>query len=325
MNFSEFFPAIKFIGETINKYRTPKIVGFNITNLKNKIINSLYEEEASEEYCHKTISHSLIIENPSDREIVIDSIELSNVKVDSSYSFSDIKFHCGLNQENQNFKIFIFNNGNRQSTQKIYTVRINRKVHDSSEQRIEEVSNNIDSLKGGDIRNLINLKLKKLQQYFDDSHGQILEFQVFCDDKKVYENVLLFDESSKTFHVALGGGPGESQIAKNYFSLVKPYNSNYKLPINENIPAGENSICFDILIDATCQLSYDINVRYRGKVVKPIENIILSNSVNIREYYYKDKSLYKGLAGSIYYYCEKHEFLDSEFREVKRLEKDLLA
>lgn len=320
MNFSDLFLAFEFI----NKYKSPKIIGFNITNLKNKTINSLYEEEASEEYCHKTINHSLIIENPSDREIVIDSIELSNVKVDSSYSFSDIKFHCGLNQEKQNFKIFIFNNGNQQSAQKIYTVRINRKAHGSSEQRIEEVSKNIDSLKGGDIRNMINLKLKKLQQYFDGSHGQTLEFQVFCDNKKVYENVLLFDESSKTFCVALGGGPGKTQIAKHYFRLVKPYNSNYKIPINENISAGENSIYFDILIDTTCQLSYDINVRYRGKVVKPIENIILSSSVNIREYYYKDTS-YKGLAGSIYYYCEKHGFLNSNFREVERLEKDLLS
>ena len=82
---------------------------------------------------------------------------------------------------------------------------------------------------------------------------------------------------------------------------------------------------FYTLVLQKCLTRSDINVRYRGKVVKPIENIILSNSVNIREYYYKDKSLYKGLAGSIYYYCEKHEFLDSEFREVKRLEKDLLA
>lgn len=325
MNFSKLVSNLEFFDKIITKFRTPQIIGFNITNLKSKVINSLYEEETSEEYCNKKISHSLIIENPFDKEIVIDSIELTNVKVDLSYSFSDIKFHCGLNQEKQNFKIFIFNNGNQQSIQKRYIVRIIRKVHGSSEQKIEEVPKNIDSLKGGDIRNLINLKLKNLLQHFDDSHGQILKIQVFCDDKKVYENVLLFDEGSKIFCVALGGGPEEATIAKNYFSLVKPYNSNYKLPINERISVGESSIYFDILIDTTCQLTYDVNLMYRGKLVKSIENIILSNSVNVREYYYKDKSLYKGLAGSIYYYCEKHGFLNSEFREVERWDKDLLA
>ncbi|MBF0775404.1 hypothetical protein BVE84_06820 [Streptococcus azizii] len=160
--------------------KNPTVTGLNITNLREKILNILYEWESSEEYCYDKIVHNLIIQNNSKNNIVIDRIELTNVQVDKTYSYSDLKFHCGLDAEKQNFKIIAFNNGNYTILEDNYSIYIDRILPGQEKINLFNEIKKLSDLNGGDIECLLNEELEnRILPLFDDSNNQILEFDIF--------------------------------------------------------------------------------------------------------------------------------------------------
>lgn len=136
--------------------------------------------------------------------------------------------------------------------------------------------------------------------------------------------VLVFDSRNKKFVISLGADLQQSKLNKNYIEIIKPYKSNYILPVNEEIQVGEFSVSSDILIYETCQLTYDIKVFYCDKELQHVSYATKSNSINIRIPYYKDVSLYKGLSGSVYVFCEKYNVLKSNYSELKMFDNSII-
>lgn len=325
LNIKGIYEIANIIKNVIPK--SPTVVGFNIKNLRSKKLNSLYELVDVEDHCSNVVVHSLKINNPSKSKIVIDRVELVNVEVDTTYSFSDVKFQCGLNHEEQNFKIFIFNNGNLKCSDLVYKIHIYRSYPgiEGGKQFLSETVKRFQGINGGDIESLIDENLIEKIKYFDCSSNQLLEFEVYNESNvKLYEMSLVFNEQERIFCTSLGGERMVNDSSKNYCELRKPYRNIYMIPINTEINYGESMINFEIRIFQTCQLKYDINVIYREGILKPIANLVLSNSVNIRIPYYKNESLYKGLGGNIYYYCVSNNILKSNFEEVKKFGRNIL-
>ncbi|MET3558780.1 hypothetical protein ABID29_001908 [Streptococcus rupicaprae] len=176
----------------------------------------------------------------------------------------------------------------------VYKIQIYRSYPEleGGKQLLSENKKSIQCINGGDIENLIDENLIDWLNDFDDSSNQLLEFEVYNESNdKIYEMILLFNEQERVFCTPLGADRDVEDSTKNYCELRKAYRNTYTIPINTVIESGESIINFEIRIFQTCQLKYDINVIYKEEIMKPVGNLVLSNSVNIRLPYYKDRSL----------------------------------
>lgn len=72
-----------------------------------------------------------------------------------------MKFQCGLNHEEQNFKIFIFNNGNLKCSDLVYKIHIYRSYPgiEGGKQFLSETVKRFQGINGGDIESLIDENL----------------------------------------------------------------------------------------------------------------------------------------------------------------------
>lgn len=174
---------------------------------------------------------------------------MTNVQIDTTYSYLDLRFHYGLDTEKQNFKIFAFNNGNLPIIENNYLIYINRILLGLEKNNLFSEIKKIFKLNGGDIENKLNEDLDgRILPLFDSSDHQILEFEVFNSAKiKIYEMVLGFDSQNRKFVTNLGAGPQQPTWSKNYVELLRPYKSNYIIHVNEEIQVGESCFPFDIL------------------------------------------------------------------------------
>lgn len=324
MSFQDIIGGINFLKDFLS---SPKIVGFNTENIVDEVLDSKYILQHSEMHCFNLIRNNILIDNKKDHDIIIEKITLTNVKVDETYTFADLRFHCGLDMANQVFQAFVFNNGNRSLWEEEYKVQFFKQVLQGENQLIKEYKHNISSLKRGEIERVANEDLNRsiLINSFDNSKDQLLVLKI--SDKscnEIYEMVIPYNEKDKIFCTNLGKGVGEENYKEQYFEIINPYETEYSMLINKKIPEGESKISFNIFVDKTCQLTYDVEIFYKGKAIKNISNVSMSHSTNIRIPCYKDISLYKGLGGNIYTFCYSKNLPKTNYEEVEKHGKEIL-
>ena len=308
----------------LSKFKKVKIKRIDVRNVP-KRFNGVELAIFQNDGAYKNyIENELVIENSKD-DLLIQNLVVDNISV-SDYFYEDIVIQNGFDMLTQNLDFVIFNNGNKESSLKNYQVKIHYLNKENEKDKIifkTEVESG--NLSGGDIKTLFSKKLTdhSIVKFFSNSlpdYKQSIRIELVNMESQEIESEteISYLSSEKRFVRNLGGAGKPDRTLTPTIELLFPYNQDcFDFSINQRLVKGDNTLRFNILIDAPCSIKYNVKL-FRNK--KMLSNFS-SDLIEIQFSKYRLVSPYKD---ELYHYLHDEKIESSNFEEVKLRKPELL-
>jgi hypothetical protein len=308
----------------ISKFTKVKIKRIDVRNVPKRfdgVESAIFQNQGE---LKNYIENELVVEN-SKENLLIDNLVVDNISV-NSYLYEDIMIQNGFDNFSQDIDFVIFNNGNKNSSLRNYQVKGHYLNKENGKDKIIFKSElEVDSLSGGEIKKIFSRKLS--------DHSIVKSFSNNVPDYKQSIRIELINKlnqeieseieipylsSEKRFFRNLGGGCKLDRTLIPIIELLSPYTQSvFNFPINHHLEKGENTLRFNILVDAPCFINYNVKLVRNNKIIAEFSR----NSIKVQFPKYSLTSSYKD---ELYHYLHDEKLESSNFEEVKLIKPSLI-
>lgn len=300
----------------LSKFKKVKIKRIDVRNVP-KRFNGVELAIFQNDGAYKNyIENELVIENSND-DLVIQNLVVDNISV-NDYFYEDIVIQNGFDVLTQDLDFVIFNNGNKENSLKNYQVKIHYLNKENEKDKIilkSEVESG--SLSGGDIKILFSKKLTdhNIVKFFSNSlpdYKQSIRIELVNKENQEIESEteIPYLSSEKRFVRNLGGAVFCDRTLTPIIELLSPYSQDcFNFSINQRLIKGDNTLRFNILIDAPCSIKYNVKLFRNKKMLSAFS----SDLIEIQFPKYRLLSSYKD---ELYHYLHDEKLKSSNFKEV---------
>lgn len=324
-----FLIIIGFIGHLItklliSKFRKVKIKRIDVRNVPKRVDGLELPIFQNQGELKNYIENELVIEN-SKENLLIDNLVVDNISV-NSYLYEDIMIQNGFDSFSQDIVFVIFNNGNKNSSLRNYQVKGHYLNNENGKDKIIFKSElKADNLSGGEIKKIFSRKLTdhSIVKFFSNNvpdNKQSIKIELINNLNQEIESEIEIPylSSEKRFVRNLGGGGKLDRTLIPIIELLSPYTQSvFDFPINHHLEKGENTLRFNILVDAPCFINYNVKLVRNNKIIAECSR----NSIKIQFPKYSLTSSYKD---ELYHYLHDEKLESSNFEEVKLRNPKLL-
>ena len=317
-----FLIIIGFIGHLItklliSKFRKVKIKRIDVRNVPKRVDGLELPIFQNQGELKNYIENELVIEN-SKENLLIDNLVVDNISV-NSYLYEDIMIQNGFDSFSQDIVFVIFNNGNKNSSLRNYQVKGHYLNNENGKDKIIFKSElKADNLSGGEIKKIFSRKLTdhSIVKFFSNNvpdNKQSIKIELINNLNQEIESEIEIPylSSEKRFVRNLGGGGKLDRTLIPIIELLSPYTQSvFDFPINHHLEKGENTLRFNILVDAPCFINYNVKLVRNNKIIAECSR----NSIKIQFPKYSLTSSYKD---ELYHYLHDEKLESSNFEEVK--------
>lgn len=308
----------------LSKFRKVKIKRIDVRNVpkrSNGVELPIFQNQG---VLKNYIENELVIENSKDN-LLIHNLVVDNISV-SDYFYEDITIQNGFDNLSQDIDFVIFNNGNKNSSLRNYQVKIHYLNKENGKDKVifkSELETN--NLSGGDIKKLFSKKLTdhSIVKFFSNNvpdYKQSIRIELINKANQEIESEIEIPylSSEKSFVRNLGGGWKPDRILTPIIELLSPYTlADFDFSINHHLEKGEDTLRFNILVDAPCFIKYNVKLIRNNKILAELS----SNLIKIQFPKYSLTSSYKD---ELYHYLHDEKLESSDFEEVKLRKPKLL-
>ena len=311
----------KIVFSKFKKVKIKRIDLRNVPKLSNGVESPIFQNQG---VLKNYIENELVIENSKDN-LLIHNLVVDNISV-SDYLYEDITIQNGFDNLSQDIDFVIFNNGNKNSSLRNYQVKGHYLNKENGKDKII-FSSDIETgnLSGGDIKKIFSKRLTdhSIIKFFHNNVPdckQLIRIELINKVNQEIENVIEipYFSSEKCFLRNLGGGWKPDRTLTPIIELLSPYTTDsFDFSINHHLEKGENTLRFNILVDAPCVIKYNVKLIRNNKILDEFS----SNSITIQFPKYSLTSSYKD---ELYHYLHDEKLESSDFEEVKLRKPKLL-
>lgn len=308
----------------MSKFRKVKIKRIDIRNVPKRfdgVESAIFQNQGE---LKNYIENELVVEN-SKENLLIDNLVVDNISV-NSYLYEDILIQNGFDNSSQDIDFVIFNNGNKNSSLRNYQVKghyLNKE--NGKDKIIFESELEVDNLSGGEIKKIFSRKLSdhSIVKFFSNNvsdYKQSIRIELINKLNQEIESEIEISylSSEKRFVRNLGGGCKLDRTLIPIIELLSPYTQSvFNFPINHHLEKGENTLRFNILVDAPCFINYNVKLVRNKKIIAELSR----NSIKVQFPKYSLTSSYKD---ELYHYLHDEKLESSNFEEVKLRKPKLL-
>jgi|GEM_PF-6110458 len=277
------------------------------------------------------IENDLVINNVKSSKISVNRISIKNVKVDTNYKYEDIRVHFGFDRQKQIFSAYAFNNGNKTVSKK-FRIVVTKEILGSQDKKdiiqIFDKEYTPKAFREGDIKTIVNQNLKSsniLSMFSSQEKNQLIHFKISEDKNVVVDESILYDETSGDFFQNKGSiEASNDKLDRVVFELKFPYKSSYTEETLKTLPTGKSILSFNILLDKTAYLDYDIELRCDSDKTITTQKVKLHQRHLIRVPVYNIKNNISGLDGEIYLFATENNISETSLEQVKIIDRDLI-
>lgn len=319
-----FLIIIGIIGYVIEKFRKVKIKRIDVRNVPKRVNGLELAIFQNQGELKNYIENELVIEN-SKENLLIDNLVVDNISV-NSYLYEDIMIQNGFDNVSQDIDFVIFNNGNKNSSLRNYQVKVHYLNNENGKDKIIFKSElEVDNLSGGEIKKIFSIKLTdhSIAKFFSNNipdYKQSIRIELInkLNQKIESEIEIPYLSSEERFNRSLGGECKLDRTLTPIIELLSPYTQDvFNFPINHHLEKGENTLRFNILVDAPCFINYNVKLVRNNKIIAEFSR----NSIKIQFPKYSLTSSYKD---ELYHYLHDEKLESSNFEEVKLRKPKLL-
>lgn len=301
----------------ISKFRKVKIKRIDVRNVPKRFDGGESAIFQNQGELKNYIENELVIENSKDK-LLIDNLVVDNISV-NSYFYEDITIQNGFDNFSQDIDFVIFNNGNMSSSLRNYQVKVHYLNKENGKDKLIFKSElKTDNLSGGDIKKIFSRKLTdySIVKCFSNNvpdYKQSIRIELINKVNQEIESEIEIPylSSEKRFVRNLGGGCKIDRTLTPIIELLSPYASDvFNFSINHHLEKGENTLRFNILVDAPCFIKYNVKLFRNNKILAEFP----SNLIKIQFPKYSLTSSYKD---ELYHYLHNEKLEFSNFEEVK--------
>lgn len=270
------------------------------------------------------IENELVIENSKDN-LLIDNLVVDNISV-NSYLYEDIMIQNGFDNFSQDIDFVIFNNGNKNSSLRNYQVKGHYLNKENGKNKIIFKSElEAGNLSDGEIKKIFSRKLTdhSIVKFFSNNvpdYKQSIRIELINKLNQEIESEIEISylSSEECFVRNLGGGGKPDRTLIPIIELLSPYTQSvFNFPINHHLEKGENTLRFNILVDAPCFINYNVKLVRNNKIIAEFSR----NSIKVQFPKYSLASSYKD---ELYNYLHDEKLESSNFEEVRLRKPKLL-
>lgn len=308
----------------ISKFMKVKIKRIDVRNVPKRfdgVESAIFQNQGE---LKNYIENELVIENSKDN-LLIDNLVVDNISV-NSYLYEDIMIQNGFDNFSQDIDFVIFNNGNKNSSLRNYQVKGHYLNKENGKDKIifkSELEAGI--LSGGEIKKIFSRKLTdhSIVKFFSNNvpdYKQSIRIELINKlNQEIESEIEISYLSSKECFVRnLGGGGKPDRTLIPIIELLSPYTQSvFNFPINHHLEKGENTLRFNILVDAPCFINYNVKLVRNNKIIEEFSR----NSIKVQFPKYSLTSSYKD---ELYNYLHDEKLESSNFEEVKLRKPKLL-
>ncbi|PPA33242.1 hypothetical protein DWY30_00880 [Streptococcus salivarius] len=318
---SIFWLFKKYIYPRFQNIKIKKIDIRNVPKRSNGVELPIFQDQG---ILKNYIENELVIENPKDN-LLIHNLVVDNISL-SDYFYEDITIQNGFDNLSQDLDFVICNNGNKNSSLRNYQVEIHYLNKENGKDKIIFRSElEIDSLRGGDIKKIFSRKLTdhKIVKLFSNNlpdYKQAIRIELINKLNQDIESEIEISylSSEKRFVRSLGGVFEPDRTLIPIIELLSPYSrDNFDFSINHHLGKGEDTLRFNILIDAPCSIKYNVKLLSNSK-------ILAESSSNLIKVQFPKYSLTSSYKDELYHYLHDEKLESSDFEEVKLRKPKLL-
>lgn len=308
----------------ISKFRKVKIKRIDVRNVPKRFDGGESAIFQNQGELKNYIENELVIEN-SKESLLIDNLVVDNISV-NSYLYEDIIIQNGFDNFSQDIDFVIFNNGNKNSSLRNYQVKGHYLNKENEKDKIIFKSElEADNLSGGEIKKIFSRKLTdhSIVKFFSNNvpdYKQSIRIELINKLNQEIESEIEISylSSEGRFVRNLGGGWKLDRTLTPIIELLSPYTQSvFNFPINHHLEKGENTMRFNILVDAPCFINYNVKLVRNNKIIAEFSR----NSIKIQFPKYSLTSSYKD---ELYHYLHDEKLESSNFEEVKLRKPKLL-
>ncbi len=308
----------------LSKFKKVKIKRIDVRNVpkrSNGLELPIFQDQG---ILKNYIENELVIENSKDN-LLIHNLVVDNISL-SDYFYEDITIQNGFDNLSQDLDFVICNNGNKNSSLRNYQVKIHYLNKENGKDKIIFRSElEIDSLRGGDIKKIFSRKLTdhKIIKLFSNNlpdYKQAIRIELINKLNQDIESEIEISylSSEKRFVRSLGGVFEPDRTLTPIIELLSPYSrDNFDFSINHHLGKGEDTLRFNILIDAPCSIRYNVKLLSNSK-------ILAESSSNLIKVQFPKYSLTSSYKDELYHYLHDEKLESSDFEEVKLRKPKLL-
>lgn len=319
-----FLIIIGIISYVIKKFRKVKIKRIDVRNVPKRVNGLELAIFQNQGELKNYIENELVIEN-SKENLLIDNLVVDNISV-NRYLYEDIMIQNGFDNVSQDIDFVIFNNGNKNSSLRNYQVKVHYLNKENGKDKIIFKSElEADNLSGGEIKKIFSRKLTdhSIAKFFSNNmpdYKQSIRIELInkLNQKIESEIEIPYLSSEERFITSLGGECKLDRTLTPIIELLSPYTQDvFNFPINHHLEKGENTLRFNILVDAPCFINYNVKLVRNNKIIAEFSR----NSIKIQFPKYSLTSSYKD---ELYHYLHDEKLESSNFEEVKLRRPKLL-
>lgn len=281
-----------FVLEPLRDYIFSSFEKLNIASVNVRNVPQNYNSESKLlNFNHETDYFSDYVENhinfTGDKDVIIDKIQLKNVKY-NKYEYIDFGISANFDEESQTFSAYAYQNGNASVKNEQFIISLYRIVDNKPMRIVQGFSETFD-FNGGDVAHIFKSRVihKELLEKFDNSPNQYLLIDIINSEEignELYQIKLYYNTDTKKFsRPGFGGPPSPYQKEENIFIFEESDKTEYTIRTNFPIDDSHKSIAFNILMNQTAEVEYDIVITYSNRTIQPLENSdLLHQKLKIR-------------------------------------------